>query len=147
MKTIRITYLVKNLCLAILSTMIIFSFISCTTKVHFLNSSVVPAARGFIKYKKDKNKNYIIQVHVTELAEVERLQPPKQTYIVWMVSDQETTKNIGQMKSSSKNLSNKLTASFTTVSPTKPIKIFITAENDANTQLPGDPVMLSTGRF
>ena len=56
----------------------------------------MPAVRGDVKVSKDKNMNYVIQVHISELAEVSRLSPPKQTYVVWMVTDQNNTKNIGR---------------------------------------------------
>jgi hypothetical protein len=116
-------------------------------KVGFLSSSVVPAARGYIKVKRDNNENYIIRVQVSNLAEVYRLQPSKQAYVVWMVTDREITKNIGQINSSTTFLSTKLKASFKKVSSSKPIKIFITAEEDASTQTPIEQVVLSTDRF
>jgi hypothetical protein len=112
----------------------------------FLTSQVVPAARGSVKVKRDKNHNYVIQVHVENLAEVKRLDPSKQTYVVWMATDQERTKNIGQINSSSSLLSKSLKASFETVSSIKPVKIFITAEEDGSTQSPG-MLILTTNDF
>jgi hypothetical protein len=138
----KLEILVRNISLGTLTMMMLFSLASCSTKTLFLNSSVVPAARGYIKVKTDKNNNYVIQVQITNLAGVERLQPPKQTYVVWMVTGQENAKNIGLL-----NSSNKLKASFETVSSSKPIKIFITAEDDENVQYPGEQIVLSTGAF
>jgi hypothetical protein len=127
--------------------MIVFSFNSCATSVSFLNSSVVPAARGSVKVKRDSNKNYVIQISLTDLAEVSRLQPSRLTYIVWMVTDRDLTKNIGQLNSSKGFMSKQLKGSFKTVSSDKPVKIFITAEDDASIQYPGTQVVLSTERF
>ena len=84
---------------------------------------------------------------MTELAEVQRLQPARQTYVVWMLTDQDVTKNIGQIKSSSGMMSKQLKASFETVSSFKPVKIFITAEDDADIQYPGSQIILETGKF
>src|SRR5665647_2144263 len=95
MKTKRSEYPAKSISLGILSIMMILSFASCSTKALFLTSSVVPAAKGYVKVKTDKNKNYVIQMQISNLAGVERLQPVRQTYVVWMVTDQEITKNIG----------------------------------------------------
>ncbi|MCX6257434.1 MAG: hypothetical protein NTW49_06000 [Bacteroidia bacterium] len=147
MKTIKLNTTVKNIILGALTTMILFSFNSCARKVSFLTSSVVPAARGYVKLKKDNNKNYVIQIHLYNLAEVTRLQPSKQAYVVWMINDKETSINIGQINSSTGLLSKSLTAYFETVSSSKPIKIFITAEDNANNQNPGNMVILSTDRF
>ena len=129
------------------SIMILLSFDSCAKKFSFLSSSVVPAARGAAYVKRDKNKNYIIEVKVSNLAEVNRLQPSKQTYVVWILTDQEITKNIGQLNSATTFLSTKLKGSFETVCSSKPIKIFITAENDGGTQSPDEQIILSTDRF
>jgi hypothetical protein len=116
-------------------------------RVGFLSSSIVPAARGYVKVKRDINENYIIQVIISNLAEVNRLQPSKQVYVVWMITDHEITDNIGQINSSTTFLSTKLKASFKKVSASKPIKIFITAEKDAITQTPNEQIILSTDRF
>jgi hypothetical protein len=116
-------------------------------KVGFLSSSIVAAARGYVKVKRDINENYLIQVKISNLAEVNRLQPSKQVYVVWMITDHEITVNIGQINSSTTFLSTKLKASFKKVSASKPIKIFITAEEDAITQTPNEQVILTTDRF
>ncbi len=120
----------------------LFLFSSCAPKINFLTSEVVPAARGYVEIKKDKNKNNVISIHLTNLAEVNRLTPPRQTYVIWMMTEDEKMKNIGQVKSFSKNLK----ASFQTVSSSIPAKIIITAEDDASTVYPSK-VILTTNRF
>lgn len=107
------------------SLMTVFLVSSCATKVTFVNSSVVPAAEGNVKVKKDKNKNYLVKVQLKNLAPSSRLQPSKSTYVVWMMSNDNTTKNIGQIVSASSLLSNALQGSLETVTTLKPIKIFI----------------------
>ena len=147
MKTLKWNSLTRNIFLGVLTLAILFSFGSCARTVSFLTSSVVPAARGYIKVKRDGNKNYVIQVHLSDLAEVGRLQPPKQTYVVWMVTEREETKNIGQVKSSENFVSKNLSGSFETVSSSRPTKIFITAEDDPGSQYPGTLLVLSTDKF
>lgn len=137
----------RRLIVTVFPIITLLLFTSCAGKNEFLSSSVVPAARGFVKVKKDKNKNYVIQLQVDYLAEAERLQPPKKTYVVWLVTDQDGTKNIGQLSSSTKALSTKLKASFESVSPHKPVRVFITAENDATISYPGLQTILSTDRI
>ena len=120
---------------------------SCSRKVNFQTSSVVPAARGDVKVKKDNNRNYVIKIKLTNLAELKRLEPSMQAYVVWMESDGALTKNLGQINSSSSMLSKTLKASFETVSSSRPTKIFITAETQANVPGPGSMIILSTSDF
>ena len=147
MKTTKLINLKKNILPGIFAMILIFSLFSCATSVNFLNSAVVPAARGSVKIKTDNNKNYSIQITLSDLAEASRLQPPKLTYIVWMVTDRDLTKNIGQLNSSKGFMSKQLKGSFKTVSSDKPVKIFITAEDDTAVQYPGSQVVLSTDKF
>jgi hypothetical protein len=133
--------------ISIIALVAFFPVSSCSKKVNFQTSSVVPAARGNVKISRDTNKNYIIRLHLSDLAEVDRLQMAKESYVIWMVTDNEERKNIGLLNSSSGMLSNKLKANFETSSSTRPTQIFITAEEDASVQYPGSRIILSTDRF
>lgn len=133
----------KNILIVALSAMIIFSFTSCSKKISFMNSLIVPAAQGSIKVKKDDNKNYTIEINIRNLADVERLVPKKKTYVVWMATKEDTVTNIGQIKSSKK----KLSASLQAVSASKPNKIFITTEEEASVQTPSLDIVLTTDKF
>ena len=142
MKTAKLNTVTKTFLTGILATVMIFAFSSCAKKITFLTSSVVPAAEGQITVKNDKNNNYDLQMQITNLADVERLQPAKKSYVVWMETADNLTKNIGRISSS-----NKLKVSFKTVSAMRPTKIFITAEEDETSQYPGPMVVLTTDRF
>ena len=147
MKTKRFKVATKNIFLGILATIMIFLSTSCARKVFFITSTVVPGAQGYVQVKKDKNMNYVIQVKISDLAEVAKLQTAKDTYVVWMISDQEKAKNVGQLKSATSMFSKQHKATFKSVSSSKPTKIFITAENDGNVQYPGAQIVLSTDGF
>jgi hypothetical protein len=122
---------------------LLLTFSSCSKKIEFENSNVVPAARGDVSVKKDKNNNYNIQMELSYLAEPERLQPPKKYYVVWLASiDNQIPLNIGQIVGTSK-----LRVKFESVSSSKPKRIFITAEDDASTQYPSNFVVLETDKF
>ncbi len=137
----------KTLFFAASAVLMMSFFSSCARKTSFSSSSVVPAARGDVKVKKDNNNNYTIKVEIRNLAEPNRLEPPRNAYVVWLITSDNTTKNIGQIKSSSGFLSNNLKASIETVSSFKPTKIFITAEYDASVSYPGNHVILTTPDF
>ncbi len=144
MKATMINYTTRNVALVVLIPLMVAFSTSCARKMTFSTSSVVPAAQGSVKVSKDNNKNNVIKISITDLAEVERLQPSKKTYVVWMVTNEGLTKNIGQLNSSKNFLSKNLKASLKTVSSFNPVKIFITAENDPGVQYPGNQVVLST---
>ncbi len=147
MKSIQAKSLTNSIFAIAAGIIILFYLSSCARKISFQNSSIVPAARGDVKIKKDNNNNYRIQISLNNLAEPKRLEPPKNTYVVWMETDNNATKNIGQINSSTGLLSSKLKASFETVSSTKPTKIFLTAEDDASVQYPGTQVIMTTSDF
>jgi hypothetical protein len=120
---------------------------SCSSTESFLNSSVVPAATGKVKVKQDGNENYVIKVQIDDLADVERLQTSKDTYVLWMETDRGTNENLGQLKSSSGFLSKQNVASLETVSSFKPVRFFVTAENGVNVRYPDHLEILKTNRF
>ena len=117
---------------------------SCAKKMTFGTSSVVPAAEGSVKVKSDKNKNTSIDLSVERLANPKRLNPSKDTYVVWMETASNGTKNIGSLNTSSGFLSGKMKSSLKTVTPYKPTGFFITAENDKNVQYANGEVVLRT---
>lgn len=123
------------------------SLASCSRKISFQTSSVVPAAEGSVKVKKDKNNNYSIDLNVIRLADPKRLDPPKSTYVVWIESAENGSKNIGSLNTSSSMLSKTLKSSLKTVSPFKPVSLFITAEDNTDIQYPGTQVVLRTNPF
>jgi hypothetical protein len=147
MKLQTVTSLVKKSTSTLLIIAMMLLFNSCARKTTFLTSSVVPAARGSVKVKKDDNNNYVIKMKMTGLAEAKRLELAKQVYVVWMETDDHAIKNLGRINSNSSLLSKTLKASFETVTPFKPIKIFITAEDQADTAYPDSKVVLTTSIF
>ena len=124
-----------------------FMIQSCVSKYAFSTSPVVPAAEGGVKVKKDGNNNYKVDVEVKRLAEPKRLTPARQLYVVWMETEKNGTKNIGQLKTSSGIFSNMLKSNLKTVSAFKPVSFMITAEDEADVQYPGGQVVLKTNGF
>lgn len=110
----------------------------------FASSSVVPAAKGSVKYKKDKNSNYHIDLKVIHLANSNKLTPARETYVVWMDTEKNGVKNLGQLKSSDSFLSSTLKGSLSAVTPFEPKSFFITAEDNSNVSYPGAEVVLKT---
>lgn len=127
MKAKRLTILIKKFILTAAAAIMIFSFDSCATQNKFLNSAVIPSARGSVKVNKDKYNNYVLKIDISNMAEASRLTPPKNTYVIWMVTDENAIKNIGQVKTRTSIFSKNLKAYFETKSSFRPVKVFITA--------------------
>jgi hypothetical protein len=142
MKTTKLNFATRIMFFIGMAAMIVFAFHSCAQKSAFLTSSVVPAAEGTVKIKSDKNENYSIKMDITNLADVERLQPAKKSYVVWLESGQGTPRNIGRVITTGR-----LKVSFETVATMKPTRLFITAEENENVQYPGSMVVLTTDRL
>ncbi|MEO6327811.1 MAG: hypothetical protein ABIO55_02715 [Ginsengibacter sp.] len=140
MKTNLLSLVKKLFLLSICS----FLLLSCSKKMMFASSSVVPAAEGSVKYKKDKNKNYHIDLKVLHLANSNKLSPARSTYVVWMETESNGVKNLGQLRSSGSLLSSTLKGSLKAVTPFEPKSFFITAEDDGNISYPGTEVVLKT---
>ena len=122
----------------------VLSISSCASQMNFVTSTVVPSAEGSIKVDKDDNGNYDLRLNVKRLAEPKRLQPSKSVYVVWMNTDKDGIKNLGQLKSVTGFFTDAQTASLRTVTPFKPKQIFVTAEDDVNLTNPGTQVVLTT---
>lgn len=128
----------------VLAVLFLFATTSCSTKLKFATSSVVPAAQGSVKISKDDNGNYNLNLNILHLTEPTRLSPSKELYVIWMETENNGIKNIGQLKSGTGFFSSTLKASFHTVTSFKPERVFLTAENDAAIQSPGSQVVLTT---
>ena len=100
-----------------------------------------------MKVKKDKNNNFNIDISIQDLAQPGRLTPAKKAYVVWLDTQEKGTKNIGQINPSSSMFSKLKKASITTVSLYKPVKIYITAEDDPGVEQPGTVIVLTTNSF
>ena len=134
----------KVFCYVAVVSALVFLLSACSRKMNFTRSVVVPTAEGDVKIKKDRNNNYAIHVSVLHLAQPAKLQPPKQTYVVWMETKEDGIKNIGQLKSSSGFLSKTLKASLSAITSFKPRRFFVTAEEAADIQHPGLQTVLTT---
>jgi hypothetical protein len=147
MKTKQLYQMKRNFLSGILMFAMMFLIVSCSTSESFLNSSVVPGATGDVKVKRDKNQNYVINLEVADLATVDKLQTSKQMYVVWMETERGNFENLGQMQTSTGFLKKQRKASLETVSSFKPVRFFITAENEKNARYPDRETILTTDTF
>ncbi len=141
------TYFTRNVTLTLFTLTAAFILASCSKKIAFETSAVVPSAEGTVHMKKDNNNNYTIDLALMRLANPSRLTPPKEAYFVWMETSDNGVKNIGQLKTSSGRFSKTLKSSLKTVTPFKPTGFFITGEESTTVQYPGALVVMRTKSF
>lgn len=119
-------------------------FISCSNSLHFLPSTAVPGAEGKVKVKTDKNQNYAVSVDVRNLAKPGLLENPKNTYVVWVETVDHGTQNLGRLTSSRGLFSKSMKGTLETVTPYRPMRFIITAEDKADAQYPNSEVVLTS---
>ena len=122
-------------------------FGSCAKKVAFNSSTAVPGATGGVKIKKDQNDNYAIELHVRNLPEADDLQPPKRSYTVWMETVDNRALNVGGLEISKGLFSKKRKGSMATTSSFRPVRIFVTPEDEQAPTVPSTTPVLSTKLF
>lgn len=106
-----------------------FLFVACGSPNMFPVSNVVPAAEISIDKKQDDNNNYNIKLKAENLSSPQRLNPPKDVYVVWIQTDA-GVKNIGQL------ILKDAKAELETITPYNFSEIFITAEDDGTVESP-----------
>ncbi|MBD3627344.1 hypothetical protein [Cyclobacterium sp.] len=125
---------------------ILGGFTSCSTKITFPVSAVVPAAEPAAKIGKNKEGVYEVELNVNNLALPERLSPPKKHYLVWIDTDQ-GIKKLGEMSNNSGMFRNRGKAAFEATTQYRPTIILVTAENDLEINFPGSHVVLKSRPF
>jgi hypothetical protein len=142
-KTFKIGGYMRMMVLLLLPVLAFTIFIgSCTQKVAFQRSSVVPAADADVRVKTDRNGNYELDIRVQNLAQPENLSPSRETYVVWMLASDQNTYNLGELQ-----VGDNLRGSLTAVTPHRPIRVYISAEDDATGRAPSDQVVLEADGF
>lgn len=130
-----------------ISLIILLVSASCSRKEYFLPSSIVPGAEGYVKINKDKNSNYGVNLIVTNLAGSTKIQDAKRNYVVWSETENIRAENIGKLRSLRGMFSKTYKGKLETVTSSKPVRIFITAEDSDNPQVPSGQVILNTKLF
>ena len=103
----------------------------CASSAKFPVSTVAPAAVITAKKTLDKNKNYVVELVALNLTSPERLNPPKDHYNVWIVTEQNEYKNLGKIMNA-----NAKKVVFRTLTPFNPKEIILTAEDEGNRPMP-----------
>lgn len=116
--------------------------ISCGTTVDFPVSDYLPAADVKAKIKKDENNICEVTVKADHLAEPERLNPPKERYLVWVVDIDGANHKIGELDPGKSK-----EAELNTMTPFEPVQLFITAEDRKNPDWPSTFIIFRSEIF
>ncbi|QSS96920.1 hypothetical protein [Psychroflexus sp. ALD_RP9] len=127
----------------LLSLVCILGFSSCSTKVEFPVSEVVPSAEATAKISKDDNDNFLVEVDINNLTKPERLSPKRKFYVLWAETAQGSV-NLGQIKVKESTFSSSLYAEIKASLALKPTRLVISAEDQLNRNSPSTFTILET---
>lgn len=113
---------------------------SCSRKIVFPVSEIVPAAEAEVHIEQNESDNYDVALEVQNLARPERLTPSGTNYTTWMVTRRNGIINIGNLKVKKNG-----NAVLKTTTAYEPIRIFITAEDDPQPRTPSNQIVLNSG--
>lgn len=106
-------------------------------EIPLVASSIVPAAAGKISYEHDRNRNIKLEIKTKHLAAPERLNPAKNSYVVWIRTNDGQTQNAGVLR-----INSDLEGSFITTTPAKAFDVLITAEDSPTISQPSGPEVM-----
>jgi predicted small lipoprotein YifL len=147
MKNVNSNFPLQRIFLPPFLLMALFMAASCSTKIYFPESPIVPGADPKAEVKKNKEGDYVVELDVNNLALPERLTPPKRNYVVWVNTEGQGVRNVGELKNRRGMFSNSNRASFEGSIPLRPTQIFVTAENNTDLQFPGEHTVLKSDVF
>lgn len=116
---------------AIVISVCAFMITACSTTTKFPVSRFVPAADISATKKTDSNNNYMLEVTSRNLASADRLNPSGNNYSIWIVTNEQGIKNVGQL-----DIRNAAKSTFKTSTPFDFNEIFITVEDQGDLSYP-----------
>jgi hypothetical protein len=119
---------------------------SCAKKISFLPSTVIPTAKGSVKISGDQNKNYAVRLQVKDIVKSKELQPGKKSYVVWVETNENRAHHLGKLESSKNLFSGTRKGKLEAVTAAKPVRVFITAEDQSTPDFPSE-IVLTTKLF
>ena len=122
----------------LLSCFLLWPFGGGSRKIELMAGQTTPGARGTLSVKVGQNQNTSLDLKVSALAPPSSLTPTENVYVVWVQPPAENPKNEGQLR-----VDKKENGELQTEVPYKRFKIFITAEQDPQTQTPTGTQVLS----
>ena len=108
------------------------------TRISLMPGSRTPGARGSAIIKSGGNRNTRVDIRVHSLARPGSLSPAENAYVVWVEPPGEATQNVGQIA-----VNGKQKGDLHIHTPYKRFKLMITAEQNAQAQMPNGPTILS----
>lgn len=130
-------YVMKRLFFGVVLAFALSAF-TWAEDTHMKNvSTLQPAATAELKHEKDDNGNTKLQIHVYHLAKADALTPPRDAYVIWIEPPGESPQNMGVVK-----VNDNLESEFSTRTPFKRFKVYITAEAGPKVTTPSGDRML-----
>lgn len=122
------------------------SLMACGSTSDLLTSCFIPVS-PYVKVKADRHDQYRITFYQSHLMKIPQGQSEKQSYVVWMVTDSGVTQNIGVLRASSWLSTGAFKSTFRPGLYERPVRIYITVEDDPGILTSNTAIVYSTSRF
>lgn len=106
--------------------------------VHMMSGNATPAAQGTVQVNTGNNGNTTLDVKAHALAPPSSLSPAENAYVLWIQPPDQAPQNEGQIR-----VDHNENAELHAKTAYKRFSVFITAEENAKTQMPEGPKVLS----
>ena len=107
-------------------------------KVQMMAGTAVPGAQATITLKTSDNRNTELDIKAQNLAQPSSLTPAENVYVVWIEPPGQSAQNQGQLR-----VGQNENGELHTETAFKRFQVFITAEQNAQVQMPSGPKVLS----
>jgi hypothetical protein len=114
-----------------------FALVASASDVPLRVSDLLPAAEAKVSYEHDRNHNTKFSVHAKHLAQPQSLNPPRNTYVVWVQGRGKDPQNAGVLR-----VNENLEGSMSSTTPFQMFDVFVTAEDGPNVDRPSGPEVM-----
>lgn len=115
---------------------------ACSREIVFPVSDRMPTAEAVLRIDELDSRDYEIDLNVYNIPEAKRVIPSEFIYVVWMVTREDGTINIGPLSVGQDNQ-----GSLQYSSAYQPVRIFVTEEANREVVLPSSIIVLDSKEF
>jgi hypothetical protein len=123
--------------MSLAAVVVMFALLASASDVPLRVSDLLPAAQAKVSFEHDRNKNTKFSVRAKHMAQPASLNPPRNTYVVWIQGRGKDAQNAGVLR-----VNENLEGSMSGTTPLQIFDVFVTAEDGPNVDRPAGPEVM-----